>query len=402
MEASKNDELILSVNSIMKDAPSILASNKMSVVKATEASQAILDTIEASGMSDELDEKCNSILVKLKKTKEKLNQQRSPITQLMTAVSKEFTSLEKELDPKNKDGIYYSIQQHRNKWAHHKAELQRKKEEEANRKMRLAEERINVKTQLITLVRGHFNDYLLSMKIKAQDVFESATLENFDNVYKSIKNFDENYDINQLIYMQVKAPYYLIDDTEYKEINQGVRNSLKDEFINKYSEDIRSYKSELLDKLPSKKMELETLAKADEEEKLRLEQEAVERKRIEEEKLKLEAEKSKEEAIQKADEQKEVSMANAMFDNQMQIGFEDKSHTRQGYEIVVKHALGWVAIFQFWMNKEGKDLPLDKFESKKFSTLKTYCERYAHKHDELIESKYLEYKETITVVAKAV
>lgn len=403
MEAiTTNDQLILSVKTVMKDAPSVLASNKMSVVKATEAAKAVLDTIEASGMSDALDAECNTLLVKLRKTHAKINEQRSPITQLLSAISKEFTSLEKELDPKSIDGVYYPIQQKRNEWAAYKAEIQRKREEEARRKAELSQERIDVKAQITTLVSGIFNDHLTSQKAALNEMFENITLDTVLEDEEKIKNFSEVYDVNHIRHMAYSVPFRLITQEEYKSINEGVKNQFYPKFKDEYAASIKEYKAELVDRIPSKITELEEMASANEEEQKRLAKEAADRKLAEEKKLADEAAAKKLEDEKRANEQREIATTNSLFETQMEIGAVDNSSTRNGYEIVVKHPLGWMAIFQFWMNKEGISMPLDKFDSKKLSSIKAYCERFAHKYDEKIDNRYIEYKETFTAIARAI
>ena len=83
-------------------------------------------------MSDALDEKCNLYLVNVNKTIKAMNERRSPITQMMTQIAKQFTTLEADL----KDGsIVKTIQLSRNEWAKKKEDDRKAKEEAARRKL---------------------------------------------------------------------------------------------------------------------------------------------------------------------------------------------------------------------------------------------------------------------------
>jgi len=88
----------------------------------------------------------------------------------------------------------------------------------------------------------------------------------------------------------------------------------------------------------------------------------------------------------------------------MQAMFEaetsDEKATRTGYDMIVKHPSAYAYIFQFWFDKEGKNLAIDEIEKKSLKQMKTFCEKYAHKNDETIQSPYIEYKEIVKVAAR--
>jgi len=52
----------------------------------------------------------------------------------------------------------------------------------------------------------------------------------------------------------------------------------------------------------------------------------------------------------------------------------------------------------FWWEKEGVKLPLDKIENTKISQMVAFCEKYAHKQSEKIESEYVKYEEDYTAI----
>ena len=73
---------------------------------------------------------------------------------------------------------------------------------------------------------------------------------------------------------------------------------------------------------------------------------------------------------------------------------------RTGYEIKISGALGYMPIMNFWFEKEGKNCPFDALEKVNVGRMKKFCEVYAHKNDEKIESPYLKYEEVYAQKAK--
>ena len=104
---TQNNNLPFKANeviSILQTAPDILARNEASVSACTNAGKTLLDTIEGNGGigTDEIDTAVQEYLAKSKKTVENMNNRRKPLTQMLTAISKRFTTLEGSIDAKSK------------------------------------------------------------------------------------------------------------------------------------------------------------------------------------------------------------------------------------------------------------------------------------------------------------
>jgi hypothetical protein len=85
----------INVNEIaetMQGAGAILTANEVFGNKAVTGAQRLLDTIEAEGMTDELDAAVNEWQVKAKQAIVIMNNRRSPITQIMTKMAKYLTA----------------------------------------------------------------------------------------------------------------------------------------------------------------------------------------------------------------------------------------------------------------------------------------------------------------------
>src|SRR5690606_13077322 len=121
------------------------------------------------------------------------------------------------------------------------------------------------------------------------------------------------------------------------------------------------FRQTLVDRLPSKKAELEAMAIANAEEKERLEAQARQRQQEERERMEREAEEKRrrEEAAIAMKQTEGETMA--LFSQEAAIAEAavEKPETRQGYEIEVSHQAGYVQIFQLWYEQEGKGLPMD-------------------------------------------
>lgn len=105
--------------SIIQSAPGMLSKNQSSVARCNDAGKTLLDTIEANGEinDDELDAKVADFISKTKITLNNMNKRRSPLTQLLTRIAKEFTTLENDINPTNKDAVAYKLQSFRDKYA---------------------------------------------------------------------------------------------------------------------------------------------------------------------------------------------------------------------------------------------------------------------------------------------
>jgi len=67
-------------------------------------------------------------------------------------------------------------------------------------------------------------------------------------------------------------------------------------------------------------------------------------------------------------------------------------NVKEGYLITLKSTAGYLLLVQFWFEKEGKSLSADKFEKFTFDRVKRFCEAYAAKNEELIQSPLLSYE----------
>ncbi|PUZ25049.1 hypothetical protein DCC81_12100 [Chitinophaga parva] len=427
----------------------ILLANQGIVSKALTAGNAILGKINANGgkLDAGLDQLVNDYLVKIGQRKKEIEEARKPITQMMDEMKKYFTAEEAKLDVKGAGTIPAQLQQHRNEYAKEQAELEKQRQEEAARRASKERERVQLVADVETQLNKHFNDHLLSYKQRMHTGFNEITLENFADKERKLADIPCLYSLDH--YQSFKPTLRPIQHNhdELAGIITGV--DLFANFSAIFSSEVEELKQQFIDRLPSKKSELEALAaaekarqeeaaraaeaerlrqqeiaKAEGERKRQLEEEAraaavaekarqeelaAEQRRLEEDRLRREQEeatrmaqeaKEKEEkAAQQIEMNKAAGETMALFDAEASLAEgAEAPETRQGFEIKVLHAAGYVQIFQFWFENEGKGLGIDKIGNTKMDQMKAYCEKQAHKNSTVIESKFLQYVPTYKAV----
>lgn len=436
---------------LIDKAPDIYINSKTRTEKALEVGNKLLTTIEAEiktngRISDELDVRLNNYLVNVRTATKEINEQRSPITTMFTAISKLYTGLEGLIDVTKPETTPAKIQKFRNELAALKAKEAAEAEKERLLKLEIEKEKINLKSAMITDLHRHFGLCVETYKKNILTAFESAKLETIDLVKSNTANLEATYPIShfEMWTFAVSIVFYPHSiKYDVKELEREVKEGLYNHLNETFKTDIDLFKASYLDKIPSKKAELEAIAKqeaerlaaektaneakeaaakADAANKVRLEAEAAEaeKKRLEAEaetkrmadeaaaretaenkKIAEQKAKQKSEAAAIAETNKAVMMANTLFDSESTINQNTQTaQVREGYEIIVNSPLGYMAIAAFYFEREGKTETVEKLEKKTLGQMKTFCETLAKKTDEKITSPFLTYIETFKAVAK--
>jgi len=382
---------------IIDQAPAILNENINSHDKAVQAGEKYISLVQQSGMNDELDKLLAAYLDKVRTTHKTMNERRKPFTQIVSEVARRFTSLEGDLDPAGKSNIFFKIQSLRNEFAAAKIAEQQKREREAREKLEKEKEKISIQSFAESSLRQAVASYTASFKAKMNDIFESLTLENVDHGAEQFAGIEQ---INPVLLPMPQTPMYLYTKPEeVTSILVEVRNSemLLAELKDQYKKEVVALRAELIDKLPSKKAELQAIAKAGEAEKARLQLEADKRKKEAEIKLAQETEAKAKQAIEDALAKEQAAQLDATVNVQAEL-FQEAPKVKEGCEIIIKNQAAWQLIFSFWWEREGKTLPVEKIEKKTMLQMKAFCEAFYIKTGEEITSTLIEYK--ITYKAK--
>lgn len=374
----------------LNNAVGVLTDNKTRVERASTACETMLARMSA-GMTDQLDEEASELIGKVKKTLDILNTQRKPITQTLDAIKKEFTSLEALIDPSKDGSIPNRIQLMRSQYATKKLEIARQKQLVEQRAAQKNQEKINAKADLERRIAEYFLRYKLDQITAMSDVFTGMTLKIQDECRNGIQSFNEVYPethFNQFALSQVMGTLLSVDEKRW--ITEEVMSGKYAQYADQLRTEIQATKADLLSRFDSRINELIDMESAGEAERQKLVAAQQEADRKEKERI-------ANETSQQLQSQQTAVESNKSAE-QMQSLFEAETvqaPARTGYNMVVKNPSGYAAIYMFWFEKEGRNLPVDKIEKTSIGQMKAFCEKYAHKHNEKITSPFLEYKEVV-------
>lgn len=394
---------VTEIASTMQGAGEVLSKNENLALKAVTGAERLLDTIEAEGMNDEIDAALNDWQVKAKQAVKVMNDRRSPITQIMTRMARFFTEQEGKLDPAKADSVYSKIQQKRNAWAKQKAEEAKKREQEILHQQNIAKERVSFKADAESHIRRIYGEKLLAFKQFAVKIYNSLSLENVDEVKKSLAAVKINYPVdkfNEIEPADAFAVYLSAEDQ--KQIIVEVRDALYDELSANFRENMEAEKERLLDLIPSRVNELKEIAKAGAEQKKKMEEEAERRRLADEARQKQEAAEQAKRDQEAIAAKTQMETATTLFDTSAklaEIKEDSTAKVRQGYNIIVNENAGWGAIFMFYFEKQAGSLTVEDFGKKTGNQMKAFCEKHAHKTGEKVVSAHLVYEEDFKAVA---
>ncbi len=418
------------VSDILVYVPQALDMNTASVVKATAAGQAMLDTIEAEGMTPAIYEGAQALVGKLATTFKACNDRRMPFFREVEVFRKQFTELEAQIDPKVKDSIAAKLQEKLDEHVTALAKIEADRVKEAKRKMAFDQERITLKNDINALLIQHVNGYIADAKKYFNTIFETITLETIEKdkavIAAPAKDYTEEH-FNK--FHPTPAKIYHTDD----ELLNIIFECKKDKFSGfafQVARELKDFKAELLDKVPSKKIEMESLAealrkkdeadllaknaktaqdaadallaqaKAEEETNRQLEATRL-RQKEEQEKLDSATAANNLKAQQEAETIKQTEKTQNLFDSQMNsmAATIDAPAAKEGYVIKVLNPAGFLPIVMMYFDKEGLTKQPEELEKKTLKQMMTFCEKQAMKDEkEKIESPYVIYETIYSAV----
>ena len=386
--------------SIIQTAPDSLAKNQTSVIRCNDAGQTLLDTIEGIGEinSDELDKKAAEFIDKVKITVKNMNIRRSPLTQLLTKISKEFTTLENEINPTNTNSFAAKLQKYRDKYAAKKL-AEQKAREEAERKRQAAEnEKSEYRADLTLSMQKYFSSYFEDKAVELSNLFAGLTIDNYDVDSQKVVDFPTEYNSAEHFKSFKDTFHFVYLDAEGAQIiKREVVPSLMRDFEKRFRDDIQSMKDDFTLRLPSRKKELERIAELKKEDaKAAALAEAQARIREAEEKQKREEERKKREAEEKLKLEAQASQADifSSFNQTAAAAPTSIPDAKVTKKIKVHNAKGFLEVYQMWFIGEGASLPIEELE-KIHKKMLTFCEKKANKDGEFIKSAFVEYQDEV-------
>ena len=374
------------IQTIVSAAPQSYSDNKLSCERCISAGQSILNTITASGgMTDELDKEAALFIEKARKTVKKMNEKRSPVTKLFDDIRREFTVIENAIDPTKADTIPYKLQQYRNQYAAKKRAEEEKRRQEEYKRQQAEQARVKLRQDIEGDFKTQFQTYLNQSInwLTAKD--SSVTLENYNTVYSEVKNFSASLpaDWLQNLHTLIRIPGNVSVD-ELRQIETDTKERLGKQFTEQYTAEIQDNKDFILDRLPSKKANLERIAQTDAADAARAKAEMEEAQEREAERKRRE-----EEEKQKAEMARQQAEMSGLFAEQASMqNYQPKVKVTQKIELL--NPEGIMPILSMWWSKEGCTLSVEEL-SKLFKKQITFCEKLANKDNVYIENESVQY-----------
>lgn len=379
------------IQTIVSVAPQSYSDNKLSCERCISAGQSILNTITTNGgMTDELDKEAALFIEKARKTVKKMNEKRSPVTKLFDDIRREFTVIENAIDPTKVDTIPYKLQQYRNQYAAKKRAEEEKRRQEEYKRQQAEQARVKLRQDIEGDFKAQFQTYLNQSINWLTTKDNSVTLENYNTVYSEIKNFSVSLPADWLhnLHTLIRIPANISVD-ELRQFETDTKERLGKQFTEQYTAEIQDNKDFILDRLPSKKANLERMAQADATEAARVKAEMEERQRKEAEEREAERKRKEEEEKQKAEMARQQAEMNGLFSEQASMqNYQPKVKVTQKIELL--NPEGIMPILSMWWSKEGCTLSVEEL-SKLFKKQITFCEKLANKDSVYIENESVQY-----------
>lgn len=383
------------MNEIMQAAPKSYELNRISRDNCVNFGQNILYTIQQQGMNDELDKQAASFIDKARRTVKVMNERRSPVTKLFDQVRAAYTAIENEVDPAKAGTIGYQLQQLRNQYAAKKRaeeekrlceEMARRQAEEAARKFRMDVEE-DLKQQFQRLVNDAINEITMADN--------GLTLENYDNTLALLKSTKAYVDkgLPSEWFAKLRTFVRIPAGVDTAEIETEIKQRLHKQFCEQYMAEVGDTLDYTLDRLPSKKANLEKIAKADAEEAARIKAEMEARRKAEAERMEQERAAREAEERRRAELERKTAEMASLFDGQA-VASAYQPKTKVTKKISLLNSDGIMPILSLWWSKEGCTLTVEEL-AKMFKKQIAFCEKLANKEDIFVSDESVEYVDEV-------
>lgn len=385
------------VGTIAQVAPQAYKENSISHDRCIQVGQELLDREKNEGMNDALDQEIATYIERAKKTLRKMNGKRSAVTQIFDTIRSAYTGLENDVDPAKKGTIPAQLQDLRNKYAAKK----REEYEAEQRKKQIEQTKIIAKNKYATDIEEdllrQFNALVVSTCNRLIELDKSLTLDNYAIVADGVKNTSDQ--LPQEWYDALRPEILLpsvLSTEEAHTIASEVKIKLQKRFKEQYTLEISSNRDDIIDRLPSKRKELERIAQADKEEAERIKKQMEERERKEaeqREKERAEREAKEKAAAELATQKQEMNELFGAAELQVK-QYQPKTSVKK--RINVLNSEGFMQIVSMWWVQYGYTLSVEELE-KEFKKQLTFCNKLANikEHPIFIQSEHIEYVDDV-------
>lgn len=383
------------VQQIAELAPQSYKDNSLSHFRCLEAGRQLLERAKTEGMSDALDMEIAKFIEKAKVTVKKMNGKRTPVTQLFDQIRKAYTSMENDVDPTKADSIPNQLQAFRNAFA-------KKKHEEEERRRRIEAARLAKENAKVRYRADVEEDYLKQFNAlvnksinELTDMDKQLTLDNYEIIFDGIKEYScelpETWSKN--VISGAHRPAELTPD-ECRTIQTNVMAGLANRFKEQFPFEVQSTRDDIFDRMPSKKKELERIAKASAEEAARIKADMEAKEREEaarKEAERLEREKQEAAAAKLAAEKQQMD---GLFGMPIATPATYQPKTQVKKEVVISSAEDIMKVVAFWFSQEGCTKTVEEL-SKEFKKQITFANKAANSKDAPMFIADVQYKDEV-------
>lgn len=369
------------VQTLAELAPQSYRDNQLSHTRCLEVGSALLLKVRKEGMSDALDMEIAKFIEKAKITVKKMNGKRTPVTQLFDQIRKVYTSMENDVDPAKADSIPNQLQAYRNAYAKkkHEEEERRRREEAARQAKENA--KLRYRSEVEDDYVKQFNALVNKSINELTDMDKLLTPDNYEIIYDGVKEY--SCELPETWCQTVISGAYRpaeLNPEECRAIQANVMAGLVKRFKEQFPFEVQSTRDDILDRMPSKKKELERIAKSSAEEaaKIKAAMEAKERaEAVRKETERREREKQEAAAAQLAAQKNEMD---GLFGAPVAAPLTYQPKTQVKKKVVIESAEDIMKVVAFWWSQVGCTLTMEEL-SKEFKKQITYANTAANSKD---------------------
>ncbi len=392
-----NQELTIikseNVSTIVHNTPQIYNENVLSRENCNKFGHTLLKKIQEQGMTDALDQEAAVFIDRVRKTLNKMNTKRSPITKLFDDIRKEFTALENDIDPLKKGTVAHQLQQLRNDFA----AMRRQKEERIRQEqMRLKQQQLAKEKYCAEVEEDYqrtLNNVLAKQINDLTAVFSSVSLDNYAKSEDTIRQWPCELPADFSPQSNIAQPFG-VDGCEL--LREVILSDLLTKFNEHYQTELTNSRERFLCMMPSKKQELERAAKASAEEAERIRKEIAEREAAEAARKEVERKEREEKERQEMELRRRNTEMNGLFDMAQVSVPTASSKSVVKKKIVPLNSSAFSDILSMWWINEGQYLSVEEL-SKVCKKQLTFCEKLANDkaNPQFIKSEHIAYDDSV-------
>lgn len=384
------------IQEVTSGAPATYENNKLSHDRCIAFGQTLLEKVRVQGMSDELDKEIADYIERAKKTVRKMNDTRSPITKLFDEFRNVFTTMENEVSVNKSGTVPFQLQTERNKYAQQKMKEEEERRKAEEYKMLTAQAEAKMRLDLIEDFKRQFDTLVSGVLHDLEAMNASLTLENWDDVTGRIRSVSDTLSSSWINGLRtcLYSPY--VSQTAFKSIRSSVCQELGLKFIEQFAWEVSSLRNSIVEKLPSKKKELEAAAQASEEEARRIQEEMKAREAAEAARREAERREAEEAERRQREMTAQMTEMSGLFDAAAASAPSAQTRATVKKKINPLNPEAFPVLLGFWWDGVGRHMSVEEL-SKMFKTVITYCEKRANdKTDpEFLESEHIEYVDDV-------